>query len=342
MVGARPQFVKAAPVSRALRAAGASEVLLHTGQHYDHGMSQSFFDELGLPPPAVHLGVGSGKPGWQVARMLEGIEAAIAEHAPEVVLVYGDTNSTLAGALAANKSGVRLAHVEAGLRSFNRGMPEEHNRVLTDHCSDLLLCPTQRAVDNLAAEGITAGVHKVGDPMYDVVKARGADAEAARAELGLEGPFALATLHRPSNVDDHARLARWAEALGGLDVPVVLPVHPRAKAGFAAAQIPPRLRLTGPLPHGVMMGLVAASEVVLTDSGGLQKEAFFLSTPCVTLRHETEWVELIECGWNVLAKEPADLEAGLAAVRDLPPRPADLYGDGRAAEAIAERVCATR
>jgi UDP-N-acetylglucosamine 2-epimerase len=339
VVGARPQFVKAAAVSRAVRQAH-TEVLVHTGQHYDREMSDLFFEELGIPPPDYELGVGSGSHGWQTGQMLIRLEEVLARERPDWTLVYGDTNSTLAGALAAAKLGLRVAHVEAGLRSFNRSMPEEHNRVLTDHCSDLLFCHTAHAAELLAREGITQGVRVVGDVMFDAAlhfaeRARGHSDILQRLGLAPKS-FALATLHRPYNVDDPARLAEVLDALGRLDQPVVFPVHPRTRARLKADDAAPsrRLRLIDPIGYLDMLALEQAAALVLTDSGGVQKEAFFFATPCVTLRPETEWVETVEAGWNRLAWGGAD--AVLAATRApwpaTPPPP--LFGDGHASEKI--------
>lgn len=353
VVGARPQFIKAAPVSRALAAGGWDERLLHTGQHYDEGMSRVFFQELAIPEPALDLGVGSGTHGAQTGAMLAGIEADLLAHRPDVALVYGDTNSTLAGALAACKLGIPVAHVEAGLRSFNRAMPEEHNRVLTDHCSDLLLCPTDRAVAHLRDEGIEEGVLRVGDVMYDSVRLFGARArERSRIleTLGLRpGAYALATVHRPYNTDDPGTLRGILEALDGLGLPVVLPLHPRTRARLAALDPPPSLqeggrdggglRLVDPTGYMDTLQLLANARALLTDSGGMQKEALFFGRPCLTLRPETEWVETVESGWNTLvASRPDAIRVAFAALRRPEGEPPPLYGDGHAAEAIEQAL----
>ena len=343
VVGARPQFVKAAPVSRVLREAH-SEVLVHTGQHYDYGMSQVFFDELGMPEPDVNLGVGSGSHGRQTGEMLIGLEEVLLVERPDWVLVYGDTNSTLAGALAAAKLQIPVAHVEAGLRSNNRVMPEEHNRVLADHCSDLLFCPTGTAVSNLAREGITRGVHLVGDVMYDAVLQHGAMARQRSTvldELGLAGQrFALATIHRPYNTDDPSRLREIVNALGALNIPVVFPVHARTRDRLAQIHNPQstirNLQSVNPLGYLDMLALEQAASLILTDSGGVQKEAYFFGVPCVTLRPETEWVETVAAGWNRLAWGDAKVVLAVASKpwpTGLPPR---VFGDGRAAEKIVE------
>jgi UDP-N-acetylglucosamine 2-epimerase len=341
VVGARPQFIKAAPVTKAVRRAGHSEILVHTGQHYDHGMSRVFFEELGIPPPDVNLGIGSGPHGWQTGQMLVGIEQVIQSERPDCVLVYGDTNSTLAGALAAVKLRIRVAHIEAGLRSFNREMPEEHNRVVADHCADLLFCPTQTAVTNLLREGITEGVHLVGDTMYDAVLQF---AEVARQrstivhDLGLEPRrYLLATIHRPYNTDDEASLQSILSAFIETDEMIVFPVHPRTRRKIGALGFEPngRLRLIDPVGYLDMLVLEQNARMILTDSGGVQKEAFFFGVPCLTLRPETEWVETVEAGWNVVCG--ASREHILEAARrvdwshESPPR---IFGDGLASEKI--------
>ena len=344
VIGARPQFIKAAPVCQALRAAGHTEYLVHTGQHYDYGMSQVFFDELGIPQPDVNLAIGSGSHGRQTGEMLIRLEEVLLAQRPDWVLVYGDTNSTLAGALAAVKLRIPAAHVEAGLRSFNREMPEEHNRVLTDHIADLLFCPTETAVDNLRHEGIVRGVHLVGDTMYDAVLRF---AEAAQqhstilARLGLRPKgYLLATVHRPYNTDDPANLRSILAAFAALEEPVIFPVHPRtrkkiAELGLASDDGPAaNPRLIEPVGYGDMLALEQNARLILTDSGGIQKEAYWLGVPCVTLRSETEWVETVAAGWNVVVG--ADRERIVAAVRSFVP-PAErplVCGDGRAAAQI--------
>ncbi len=347
VVGARPQFIKAAPVSRALRKV-ADEVLVHTGQHYDRELSAVFFEELDIPQPDVNLGVGSGTHGWQTGQMLMGIEEILLEEAPDRVLVYGDTNSTLAGALAAAKLHIPVAHVEAGLRSFNRRMPEEHNRVLTDHAADLLFCPTQTAVDNLAREGITEGVHLVGDVMFDALLYNAALAEErseALTRLHLTpGHYALVTVHRPRNTDHPARLRAILSALEevGRMMPLMFPAHPRTRQAIdnlqpTSGRVAPfssDLRVIEPVGYLDMLALEQHADVILTDSGGVQKEAYLFEKPCITLREETEWVETVEAGWNVLVG--ADRDAIVAAARDFRPRgtPPPLFGDGHASERI--------
>jgi UDP-GlcNAc3NAcA epimerase len=312
VVGARPQFIKAAAVGYAIQAAndagaGIHSVLVHTGQHYDVPMSRVFFEELGLQPPDRDLQVGSGSHGAQTGRMLEAIESALEEERPDVVLVYGDTNSTLAGALAAAKLHVPVAHVEAGLRSFNRRMPEEVNRVLTDHVSRWLFCPTDTAVTNLKKEGIEDGVEMVGDVMYELVVRFGTNRELPSGwrERGLEpGGFVLATIHRAENTDDEARLRGILEALSEIstELPVVLPLHPRTQKLLPALgmRLPDQIRVLPPLSYKQMVAAEGSAALVVTDSGGVQKEAFWLGVPCVTARDETEWLETQEDDRNIV------------------------------------------
>jgi UDP-GlcNAc3NAcA epimerase len=343
IVGARPQFIKAWPVSRELRSAGHVESIVHTGQHYDEQMSDVFFSEMGIARPDHFLEIGSGSHGDQTGRMLMAVEQTLIAERPDWVLVYGDTNTTLAAAIAACKLGVRLAHVEAGLRSYNRSMPEEHNRVLTDHCSDLLLCPTQTAVDNLGREGITRGVHLVGDVMYDAVLAFGARARERSqvlASLGVApGSYLLATVHRAYNTDDPIVLRRLLHALEAIGETVLLPIHPRTRARLAASGGVPTLqhvRLLDPVGYLDMLALEQQARVILTDSGGVQKEAFFFEVPCVTLRPETEWVETVESGWNVLVGSDADAIVAAARSAARPSsKPPQVFGDGTAAQRIA-------
>lgn len=342
VVGARPQFVKLAAVADAFRGTGHEHRIVHTGQHYDGAMSDALFDGLGIPAPDVHLGIGSGGHGAQTGAMLAALEdVLLAGERPDWVLVYGDTNSTLAAALSAVKLHIPVAHLEAGLRSFNRVMPEEHNRVLTDHAADLLLAPTEIAAANLANEGLAARTAVVGDVMADIVL-RTRDAVADRPlEAGLrEGEYLVATVHRAENTDDPARLAAVVDALAALPLPVLLPVHPRLRDRAAAHGIAldrGALRPTGPLPYAATVRAVLGSRGVVTDSGGLQKEVFLLGRPCTTLRGETEWPETLAHGWNVLCPDPAEL--GKVAVRALPaPVPGHPYGDGHAANTVVRTL----
>jgi UDP-N-acetylglucosamine 2-epimerase len=297
VVGARPQFIKAAAISRELRTQH-EEILVHTGQHYDYEMSGVFFDGLKLPAPDVNLGVGSGSHGTQTGAMLSELERVLLDKRPDCLLVYGDTNSTLAGALAASKLSVPIIHVESGLRSFNRHMPEEINRVLTDHLSTLLLCPSETAVRNLAAEGIAQNVHLVGDVMLDVLKWAKTRANESSPEIlrrfGLKkASYLLATVHRSENTDGFPRLSRILHALNALDETIVFPVHPRTRKLIARIEFPLRahLQLIEPVGYKEMVALTSSARLVLTDSGGLQKEAYWLRVPCVTFRDETEWAE---------------------------------------------------
>jgi UDP-N-acetylglucosamine 2-epimerase (non-hydrolysing) len=346
VVGARPQFVKLAAISGALMGR-ADHVIVHTGQHYDELMSDVFFRDLGIPSPNVNLEVGSGSHGSQTGRMLEALERELEHAAPDWVLVYGDTNSTVAAALAAVKLHLPVAHLEAGLRSFNRRMPEEHNRVLTDHAADLLLAPTQAAMDHLTREGLADRSVLVGDVMTDVLYGV-RDQEIARAR---ETPFGLpkagyyvATIHRPDNTDDPSRLLAIVEALAGLDRPVILLAHPRLRALASQYGIPldrGALRILEPLPYPELVAAVMHSAGVVTDSGGLQKEAFLLRVPTTTIRPETEWVETVEFGWNVLANEVGTIAQ--AVLRPPPPATtANPYGDGHAAEAVVNEILRRR
>jgi UDP-GlcNAc3NAcA epimerase len=352
VVGARPQFVKAAAILRAFEDVAVEEValqtqhrLVHTGQHYDSNMSDVFFRELDLPSPDHELGVGSGSHGAQTGRMLERVEAVMREDAPDVVLVLGDTNSTLAGALAAAKLGIPVAHVEAGLRSYRRGMPAESNRVLTDLVSTLLLCPSDVAVANLRKEGIEEGVHEVGDVMFDVLsRFLPAPAERDRmlGALGLEqGGYALATIHRAENTDDRERLMSVLaslERVASLGLPVVCPAHPRTQRALADVRAPRGVRVIPPASYLEMLSLEASARAILTDSGGVQKEAFWLGVPCITLRDETEWTETVDLGWNIIAGcDPEAVATATARERPTGPRP-PVYGDGRAAERIADAL----
>jgi UDP-GlcNAc3NAcA epimerase len=351
VVGARPQFIKAATVSRAIRNAPArqiDELIVHTGQHYDANMSRVFFEELDIPEPRFNLEVAGGLHGEMTGRMLEGIERILLDQRPDWVLVYGDTNSTLAGALAAAKLHIPVAHVEAGLRSFNMRMPEEINRILADRVSSILFCPTVTAVDNLRAEGLTEGVFNVGDVMYDVAlyyreRARQSSAILKRLDLA-GGDFVLATCHRAENTDDPDRLGEILSALAEIagSLPVVCPLHPRTRKLIGQYGLEPLLAplvVTEPLPFLDMVALEQAARAILTDSGGVQKEAFFYGVPCITMRDETEWVETVALGWNQLAGAShgkilecfAQAQAGTPATGGASP-----YGEGASASRILD------
>ncbi|WP_435074293.1 non-hydrolyzing UDP-N-acetylglucosamine 2-epimerase [Halorubrum sp. HHNYT27] len=345
IVGARPQFIKAFPVSRLLREQ-LSEVLVHTGQHYDFGMSDVFFEELDIPEPDYNLGVGSANHANQTAAMLRRIDEVVEAERPDMILVYGDTNSTLAGALVAAKRDLPVAHVEAGLRSGNWAMPEEVNRVLTDRCSDLLFVPSDRAVETLADEGITEGVTVTGDVMYDAITSVRDRAPSASAILGDPGygddEYVLATVHRQANTDDPARLASVVEGLSSSPRPVVAPLHPRTEEALKRHDLWERataaLDVIEPVGYLDFVGLLDGAERVATDSGGVQKEAFYLDTRCVTLREETEWVETVEAGWNELVgADAAAIRSALRRTDELPEKPS-LYGGGRAAERVVDEI----
>ncbi len=347
VVGARPQFVKLAPVSHAL-AGRAEHIVVHTGQHYDELMSDVFFRDLGIPEPDVNLAVGSGSHGAMTGSMLTGLEPVFEQYRPDWVLTYGDTNSTLAAAVAAVKLHLPVAHLEAGLRSFNKRMPEEHNRVLTDHASDLLLAPTEVAMKHLADEGLAAQSVLVGDVMTDVLYATRdkVAADGIGAPEGVEaGEYYVATLHRPDNTDTAARLGGIIDQLADLPHPVLLLVHPRlAQKAADNGVVLERgsVRPSTPLAYPQLVAAVANSAGVVTDSGGLQKEAFLLRVPCTTVRPETEWVETVDLGWNVLVD--ADLTIlGETVARPAPaPTDATPYGDGHAAERVADALLAPR
>ncbi len=357
IIGARPQFIKAAPFSDVFRKEH-EEILVHTGQHYDENMSDVFFEELGIPKPNYNLGVGSGGHGYQTGRMLEKIEEIIIKEKPDGLLIYGDTNSTIAGALAASKCHIPVYHVEAGLRSYNKLMPEEQNRVLTDHVSTLLLCPTETAVDNLIKEGLSSGVINTGDIMYDVVlknievsKQKYGDGlwltELMKENTNENIPnltskgYYLATVHRAENTNDHGKLVKIFEAFGKMDKPVLLPIHPRTKQLLEQLNIETlNTILIKPVGYLMMQFLISNAYMVVTDSGGLQKEAYFHQTPCTTLRDQTEWVETLENGWNVLCK--IDVVGILEAVNReldcLDHLQPEHFGDGHAAEKIYQAI----
>jgi UDP-N-acetylglucosamine 2-epimerase (non-hydrolysing)/UDP-GlcNAc3NAcA epimerase len=346
VVGNRPQFIKAAAVSPGLREV-AEEVLIHTGQHFDDELSAVFFAELGIPAPERELGIALGTNTSQTARMLEALEPILAAERPDLVLIYGDTNSTLAGALAAAQARRAVAHVEAGMRSFDRSMPEELNRVVSDHASSLLLCSSQVAVDNLRREAVAGEIELVGDVMVDVA-ARVQPAARQRLDLLAardlkRGEYVLATAHRPGNVDDPGRLRQLVDLLLAVPMPVVLPLHPRTEARLRDAGLHDelargeRMVLTPPVGYVELNALLCNARAALTDSGGLQKEAYLAGVPCITLRPTTEWVETVEHGWNTLVD--LDRDAMLAALATEPPteRP-PLYGDGRAGERVVKAL----
>jgi UDP-GlcNAc3NAcA epimerase len=351
VVGARPQFIKAAAVSRAIARHNAEaaanprieEIIVHTGQHYDANMSAVFFEELNIPEPRYNLGVGSGTHGRQTGLMLERIEEALTSEVPDWVLVYGDTNSTLAGALAAVKLHIPVAHVEAGLRAFDRTIPEEVNRLVADGVSSLLLCPTRLAVENLAREGVTRGVHNVGDVMYDSVLFNAVLAEQKSAILKAMGvqpkAYLLATTHRAANTDDTRRLKSIFDALARIDQPIVLPLHPRTRSVMNTEGIRPaaHIKITEPVSYLDMLVLEKNARAILTDSGGMQKEAYFFKVPCVTMLEKTEWAELVQVGANFLAgSDPGGILEGAAwATKWRGPTDSEpLYGDGNAGAAV--------
>lgn len=330
IVGARPQFVKLAALHRALLSK-SDQLILHTGQHYDAAMSESFFDELEIPLPDFNLEVGSGTQGLQTARMLEGIESLCLDHKPDLLIIYGDTNSTLAGALVGAKMGIKTAHVEACLRSFNRSMPEEINRIVADHTSDILLCPTPTAMHNAAAEGLSAKAFLVGDIMTDTVEF---GLEKARrisnilSTLDITSPYYLLTLHRPYNVDDPTNLKHILDSLDSLGTQVIFPVHPRTRKVISDKLVASwqNIRLIEPQSYLDFIMLHAHCQAMITDSGGVQKEAYLLRKPCITLRTETEWVETVQAGWNLLLA-PDNVEFPDAIKGFTPPEMhPDLYG----------------
>lgn len=345
VVGARPQFVKLAPIAKAMDKQGVEHIIVHTGQHYDPMLSDVFFRDLGIPAPDEHLGIGSGKHGEQTGKMLIAIEPVLQKYQPDWVLVYGDTNSTLAAAVAAVKLHIPLAHLEAGLRSFNRRMPEEHNRVLTDHAADLLLAPTAVAGEHLRNEGLAEHTVVVGDVMTDVVlqvKEQVKDKSSPiMEEFGFsEGAYRLATVHRPDNTDDKARLEQILDSLADLDLPTVILAHPRLVAKCKEHGIElgrKNLLAHRPLAYPELVASALHSAGVVTDSGGLQKEAFLLGTMCTTVRPETEWVETVELGWNQLVEPGASL---IAAAQRAQAKSTDKtpYGDGKAAEAVVNTL----
>jgi UDP-N-acetylglucosamine 2-epimerase len=340
IVGARPQFIKAALASRELRK-DHTEILVHTGQHYDQDMSDIFFSQLGIPDPDYNLGIGSASHGKQTGEMLAAVEKVLLDENPDWVVVYGDTNSTLAGAIAASKLHIKVAHVEAGLRSFNRDMPEEINRVLTDHISDLLLCPSQIAVDNLAKEGITKGVHIVGDVMHDALlwalanNPQNPEKLLASYLLHKKG-YLLLTIHRAENTDDPQRLASILDALDSLKEKILWPIHPRTRKKLSEYRlsISQNINIIDPVGYFDILLLMQNARKILTDSGGMQKEAYWLQVPCITLRDETEWVETLQVGWNVLAGVSSDKIIDVVKNWQPPEGHPAIYGDGTAVQKI--------
>lgn len=342
IVGARPQFIKLSPVSKAVRQAGLVEKLIHTGQHYDDSMSATFFRDLDIPAPDFNLQIGSGTHGQQTGNMLIAIEEILMRIMPDLVIVYGDTNSTIAGALAAVKLNIEVAHIEAGLRSFNRSMPEEHNRILTDHCSNYLFCPTDNAVQQLEQEGIQQNVFMVGDTMYDAVvqyteKAQKQSTILEKLRL-IPCEYFLVTIHRPVNADDPNNLKSLLHALNELGMPVVFPVHPRTQKKIAELDegiLGDHIVFIDPMGYLDMLVLQRNARKILTDSGGIQKEAYFLGVPCITLRTETEWVETVESGWNrLVGANPALIIDSALNWNPAGSTPPTVFGEGFAADKI--------
>jgi len=343
VIGARPQFIKAASVSRKLTGR-IEEIIVHTGQHYDANMSEVFFEELEIPKPAFHLNIGSGSHGEMTGKMLMGIEQVLIQEKPDALLVYGDTNSTLAGALAASKLLVPVIHVEAGLRSFNRNMPEEKNRILTDHISDFLFVPTQTGIENLSREGIEKGVFLCGDVMYDgILHYSKMAAKKSNILQGLganQGKYCLCTIHRAENTDDSRRLISIFSALGKSGEEIILPLHPRTQRFIKEYGIftAPNVRIIDPVGYLDMLRLMSESRKVITDSGGIQKEAFFLGKPCITLRDETEWVETVENGWNCICGANEDkIVHAISHFQPASPRK-NYFGDGNASGKIVDEL----
>lgn len=347
VVGARPQFIKAKPVIAALKKRGLSHILVHTGQHYDYEMSKIFFNELHIPEPSYNLKVGSAAPVRQVGMMADRIEKVLNKEKPDIVLVFGDTNSTLAGALAASKLNISVAHVEAGLRSYNIEMPEEINRIIADHLSDILFCPTKASVNNLAKEGVRAGVYLVGDTMYDAVlnfMKIALRRSSIMKDLHLEKKnYLLATIHRAGNTDISGNLAGILKGLGKTGEKVILPLHPRTQRSLNGygLKIPCNVRIIKPAGYLDMLILEKNARMILTDSGGIQKEAYWLGVPCVTMRDETEWIETIASGWNVLTGcDPDRIAKEVRKPRKPAARPS-FYGDGHASKRIVDRLIKT-
>jgi len=341
IVGARPQFIKAAPLSRELRKK-YEEILIHTGQHYDREMSKIFFDELSIPEPNYNLEVGSGTHGYQTGEMLKKLEEVLIKEKPDIVLVYGDTNSTLAGALASAKLHIKLGHIESGLRSYDKNMPEEINRVLTDHISDLLFCPTKVSVENLKKEGIKKGVYLVGDVMYDSliynIKIAEKNSEILKKLELNKKDYLLLTIHRAENTDNIENLVKILNSLSKIDEKIIFPVHPRTRNVIEKYKIKigGNIVLIEPLSYLDFIKLEKYAKKILTDSGGMQKEAYILKVQCITLRDRTEWIETIEDGWNILVSR--DENKIIDAVKNFNPKEKqrNVYGDGKASEEIVE------
>ena len=344
VIGARPQFIKAATVSNKIRRNGNSEILVHTGQHYDNNMSDIFFEELGIPKPDYNLSIGSSNHGNQTGSMLIALEEIYLKEKPDMVLVYGDTNSTLAGALCASKLLIPVAHVEAGLRSFNKTMPEEQNRILTDHISDLLFTPTLTAVNNLRNENITKGVHNTGDVMYDAInlfKERAKEVSTIIEKLNLtQDSYILSTIHRAENTNSIERLTSIINALSNFGKKIILPLHPRTKKFIEEYNIHvgDNIEIIDPVGYLDMISLQENSKKIVTDSGGVQKEAYFLKKPCITMRDETEWVETVENGWNVIVG--SDCNKIVDALENFNPTgtPASAFGNGDTSSIITDII----
>lgn len=345
VVGARPQFIKCAPVSRTIRK-HHEEILVHTGQHYDPEMSDVFFEELDIPKPDYNLGIGSGTQGEQTSKMIIEIEKVLLKEKPEIVLVYGDTNSTLAGALAASKLHITVAHVEAGLRSFDRNMPEEINRVITDHISNILFCPTDTAVMNLKNEGVTEGVYNVGDVMVDALKYNQKIAEEKSTilqDLNLNPKeYLLATVHRASNTDNKENLSSIVEAFSDSKEKIIFPMHPRTRKYLKEYNLWEKIlkntKVIPPVGYLDMLKLESNARKILTDSGGVQKEAYMLGVPCITLRDNTEWVETVEEGWNILVGADYEKIKNAIAKFEGTDRRNDLFGNGKASDKISQKI----
>jgi len=340
IIGARPQFIKSATISRIFRNYNdINEIIIHTGQHYDENMSEIFFNELKIPKPNYNLEVGSESHGKQTAMMLEKIEAILLKEKPDWVLVYGDTNSTIAGALAATKLHIKIAHVEAGLRSFNRKMPEEINRIATDHISDILFVPTQNAMNLLANEGIVERAVLVGDVMYDAIlyNQKLADEKYKLSDITNLNNFYLGTIHRPSNTDNLVRLQNIFSAFSELDLPIILPLHPRTQKIIKKIKYSKNVKIIEPVSYLKMIVLLKNCKKVLTDSGGLQKEAYYLHKPCITMRDETEWIETLENNWNFIVGADKDLILEKVKNKEFG-KQKDYFGDGKAAEKIVDFI----